>query len=79
MDFDTFFAPKTKPIGLFRLSYTLIERGMVLNPNYPGVFSKQFILGGAQLSSTLNPLKIQHFNGFWKFCFYSGLDMYIKG
>ena len=48
-------------------------------PNYPEVLSKQFIPGGGggvQLSSPLNPLKIQHFNGFCKF---RGLDMYIKG
>ena len=52
--------------------------GQCFNPNYPGVFSKQFIPRGAQLSSPLNPPKIQHFNGYFKF-FYRGLDMYIKG
>ena len=31
------------------------------------------------LSSLLNPLNFQHFNGFCKFCFYRGFDMYIKG
>ena len=41
-------------------------------PNYPGVFSKQFIPGGV----IITPLKIHHIN---EFCFYRGLDMYLKG
>ena len=51
----------------------------VLTLIIPGYFQNNLSRGGAQLSSPLNPLKIQHFNGFCKFCFYRGLDMYIKG
>ena len=42
-------------------------------------YLKKKLSGGAQSSSPLNPLKIQHFNWFCKFCFYKGLDMYKKG
>ena len=50
-----------------------------LNPNYPWVFSKQFILGRGKGGVIITPIKIHHFNGSCTFCFYSGLDMYIKG
>ena len=35
--------------------------------------------GGGAIIIPLKPLKIQNFNGFCKFCFYRGLDMYING
>ena len=40
-----------------------------LNPNYPGLFSKQFIPGGGII---ITRPKIHTFSGVYKFCFYRG-------
>ena len=52
-----------------RIIYTWIY--LVLTLIIPGYFQNNL--------SHLNPLKIQHFNGFCKLFLYRGLDMYIKG
>ena len=56
---------------IFNFDSSLIF-AVILTLIIPGYFQNN-------LSSLLNPLNFQHFDGFCKFCFYRGLDMYIKG
>ena len=61
-------------VGELAQAQLRLELGLpLINPNYPEVFLKQFILGGGAI---IIPPKIDHFNGFCKFCFFRGLGIY---